>query len=162
LDVYSNKTGCPLNGYKCPLKVPKDLKMYLERGSTYLDTYVGDSTYLRQISHKNRKIKQSQPWPSLSPPPLPRVQTNPTIPINTQQSLPAPYECRTTRRSRSAPLAASYKTRQSTIVAVAYHLEKSPPPPPTFHSHHPVPSIINSPALRSSPTPHPPTTAKQL
>ena len=39
-------------------------------------------------------------------------------------------------------------------------LKQSPPPPPTFHSHHPIPPIINFPALRSYPKPRPPTTAK--
>ena len=36
--------------------------------------------------------------------PLPRTQINPTLPINTQLSLPIPYKCHTTGQSTSASL----------------------------------------------------------
>mmetsp|Transcript_31171 Transcript_31171/g.56557 ORF Transcript_31171/g.56557 Transcript_31171/m.56557 type:complete len:106 (+) Transcript_31171:145-462(+) len=50
-------------------------------------------------------------------------------------------------------------TGRPTIVAAAHHPEKITSP--TFHSHHSIPPIINSPALRSYTSPRPPTTSKK-
>ena len=85
------------------------------------------------------KIKPSQPWPTLSLPPLPRTKINPTLPTNTQKSSPVPYECRNTERSRSASLAASHG--RSIIVAAAHHPEKITSP--TSHLPFPSPNSSN-------------------
>ena len=92
---------------------------------------------------RSKQSKHMVVWPS--PPLLPHAQINPTLPLNTQQTSPAPYERRTTGDQEA--LCSWRHTRPNdppSIVAAAHHLKKSPLPPPTFHSHHLIPSIIIS------------------